>query len=201
MDDHFILEIDNFLPESLCKEIIKRYENEPDKKQSRIGVDPDNGGGILDLARRNSKEIDISVKPNWSDIDKIFYGYLKKAVDVYRKEIAKKLRLIGEDPDFCMDFILGNNVQDGGYTVQRVEKNSWFRWHHDQTYDNRILNVICYLNTLDESEGGRTEFIHGRKIIPKAGKILFFPSTWTNLHCGSWVKNYKYICVTSLFKK
>jgi hypothetical protein len=100
-----------------------------------------------------------------------------------------------------MQSLLGNNVQDCGYVVQRVEKDSWYRWHHDDTYNGRIINIIFYLNTLDESDGGRTEFINGRKISPKVGKVLMFPTTWTNIHCGSWVKNYKYMCTTSLFRK
>ncbi len=57
MDDHFILEIDNFIPESICNEIIKRFESDPNKEQSRIGVKADNSGGCMDLARRNSREI------------------------------------------------------------------------------------------------------------------------------------------------
>ena len=200
MDDHFILEIDDILPEHACNEIIKRFESEPNKKQSRIGVGADNNGGILDLSSRNSKEICISDDPKWMNITKILYEAIYKSMHTYGKEVAKKIQTIGENVDFQMQFLI-DNIKDSGLVIQRVEKDSWFRWHHDCTYNNRILNIIIYLNTLDEADGGRTEFIHGRKIFPKVGKILIFPTTWTNIHSGSWVKNkYKYICTTSFFK-
>jgi hypothetical protein len=201
MDEHFILEIDNFLPEHVCNEMVKRFESDPNKRVSKIGVASDDTGGFYDLSRRNSKEMIISNKPEWKDIDKIVNATISKAVRIYKQELAKKLELIGEDPNFQMIYLMGNSVEDTGYMLQRVEKNSWYRWHHDHTYDDRILNIIIYLNTLDESEGGRTEFIHGRKVFPKVGKLLIFPTTWTNVHCGSWVTNYKYICTTSLFRR
>ena len=200
MDDYFSLEIDNFIPEHRCNEIIKRFESEPNKEQGKVGSSPDDRYRFVDLSRRNSKEIRISGNPKWKDIDEIIHEYLGKGLWLYIKEVKKKIELLGEDAEFQIQYIIGNNVEDSGYVVQRVEKDSWVRWHHDDTYDGRILNVIFYLNTLDESDGGRTEFIHGRKTFPKVGKLLIFPTTWTNIHCGSWVKNYKYICTTSIFK-
>lgn len=201
MDEHFILEIENFLPESLCNEMIKRFENDPYKRQSKIGVGPDNSGGVIDLSRRNSKEIEVSGDPKWRDIDKILNEYVGKAVLLYSEEIKKRIKRVGEDPAFLLPYILGDKMEDNGYFLQRVEKDSWFRWHHDDTYDERIVNFIFYLNTIEEPDGGRTEFIHGRKITPKVGKLLIFPTTWTNIHSGSWTKKPKYMCVTSIFNR
>jgi hypothetical protein len=200
MDDHFILEIENNIPDDICKQIIERFENDPNKEQSKIGTTIDNEG-IIDLSRRNSKEICISPKQRWNDIDKILKDAIGEGLRLYRKEIEKKIQMVGEDPNFLMKYLM-QDVTDHGYVVQRVEKDSWFRWHHDSTYNDNMLTVIWYLNTVDISNGGRTEFISGRKVLPKVGKLLIFPSTWTNLHCGSWVRNqYKYICTTSIYVK
>tara|TARA_Y100000389_G_scaffold190731_1_gene215882 strand:- start:96 stop:701 length:606 start_codon:yes stop_codon:yes gene_type:complete len=201
MDDHFILEIDDFIPEHVCNEMIKRFESEPNKEQGKVGSSTDERHRFIDLSKRNSKEIRISANPKWIDIDEIIQQCVIKALRAYTKEIKRKIELIGEDAEFQMQSLVGNNLDDCGYVVQRVENDSWYRWHHDDTYNGRIINIIFYLNTLDESDGGRTEFINGRKISPKVGKVLIFPTTWTNIHCGSWVKKYKYMCTTSLFRK
>ena len=195
MDDHFILEIENNIPEDICKQIIRRFENDPVKTQGTIGCE-----GIIDLRRRNSKEICISSRREWNDIDKIFKDALDKGVQSYRKEFEKKIKMTGENPNYLLGDSLMGDLIDEGYAVQRVEKDSWFHWHHDSPYNNRILTAIWYLNTVDVSNGGRTEFISGRKVLPKVGKLLIFPSTWTNLHCGSWVRNqYKYICAANIY--
>jgi hypothetical protein len=199
MDDHFILEIENNISEDICKQIIRRFENDPFKEQSKIGTTID-GEGSIDLRRRNSKEICISPKKEWNDIDKILKDALGEGIKLYRKEIEKKIKVVGEDPHFLLGDCLMQGVSDHGYIVQRVEKDSWFRWHHDSSYNHQILTVIWYLNTMDISNGGRTEFISGRKVLPKVGKLLIFPSTWTNIHCGSLVRNqYKYICTTGIY--
>ena len=82
------------------------------------------------------------------------------------------------------------------------------RWMTNQCTDTpaddwqhaRLFTCIFYLNTMKEESGGRTEFLSGRKVLPKAGKLLIFPATWSNIHCGSWVKDeHKYICTIGVY--
>ena len=57
----------------------------------------------------------------------------------------------------------------------------------------RVLTYLFYLNDIDE--GGETEFFGGDiKIIPKAGKLIIFPASWTFPHCGKMpISSNKYI--------
>ena len=54
MDGNFIFEMENFIPNELCDDIIQRFENGPKKIQSTI---LDANKVVLDLERRNSVEL------------------------------------------------------------------------------------------------------------------------------------------------
>jgi hypothetical protein len=45
-------------------------------------------------------------------------------------------------------------------------------------------SVLLFLN--DDFEGGETEFLHqSRRIEPKRGRIIVFPTTYTHVHRGN----------------
>ena len=73
--------------------------------------------------------------------------------------------------------------------IQKTEKGQYFDWHFDHTDrgEHRRLAFILYLNTLDENDGGETEFMDGKIIRPEVSKLIIFPSTWTNYHRGCTV--------------
>ena len=61
-----------------------------------------------------------------------------------------------------------------------------------ETKKYRVITFLWYLN--DVVEGGETEFWAKYKVKPEAGKLLFFPSTWTYPHRGMMpISNDKYI--------
>lgn len=200
MDSNFILEIENSLSPEICKHIIERFEKDPNKVQSMVGVSDNPETSRMDLTLRNSKEVRISWSQEWNDIDIIISRSLKDAIKRYKDEIENFAGSIGEDRTWIScNLVCLNNLSDCGYVVQRVEKNTGYRWHHDFSFKNNILSCIWYLNDMDEEDGGVTEFINGRKIQPKAGKLLMFPATWTNIHRGNVIKEkHKYMCTTGL---
>jgi hypothetical protein len=199
MDDHLILEVENVLSTKLCEEIIDLFEKDPNKVQSVI-YNPINHSEIIDLKRRDSLELYLSNIDGWSHIDKKLSSYLTDCLSIYKNELCKKIEKVGEDPDFLGPIMLrGYNLQDNGYVINRINKNSEYRWHHDDFYNNKVLRCIWYLNDMCESDGGRTEFLNGRTIKPKAGKVVIFPTTWIHAHCGTKVlNNYKYIITTDI---
>ena len=199
MDDHLILEVENVLSTKLCEEIIDRFEKNPNKTQSVI-INHVNNSTIIDLKRRDSLELYFTTIDEWSDIDKKLRSSLTNCLCIYRNELRKKIEKVGEDPDFLGPMMLrGYILKDSGYVINRINKNSQYRWHHDDRYDNTILRCIWYLNDMSESDGGRTEFFNGRVIKPKAGKVVIFPTTWIHAHCGTKVlNNYKYIITTDI---
>jgi len=67
-------------------------------------------------------------------------------------------------------------------------KGGYHRFHSEHNYGDaslRTLTWTIYLNDIAEGEG-ETEFLeYGIKIRPKAGRICFFPCTWTHTHRGN----------------
>jgi hypothetical protein len=180
MDGNLIFEIEDVIPPELCNEIISKFEKCDYKK--------------------------VSKRKNWEDIDLKLREALNKGLNEYFDTLSHKIKSsINEDPSYLIPQIMCKGVQSASFAIQRVEKNSWFRWHHDaQLHDvskhARLFTCIFYLNTMKEESGGRTEFLSGRKVLPKAGKLLIFPATWSNIHCGSWVKDeHKYICTIGVY--
>lgn len=206
MDDHLILEIENVVPEDVCKEIIEKFENEPQKRQSGIvsGFDSMNGRRVLvDLDRRNGTELSESLckLKHWTDINNKLEEYFLAAYDKYCVEYLEICKKQHDEPQFMIKHLTQNKrIYHTDYYIQRVEPDTWFKWHHDSDYGSTILSCILYLDSRNLEDGGRTKFINGREILPKAGKMLLFPATWAHIHCGTIVKNKpKYIC-TSMIK-
>jgi hypothetical protein len=81
--------------------------------------------------------------------------------------------------------------------IQRTEIGQGYHvWHNDdgaRANNSRILAFVMYLN--DVEEGGETEFLYlSKRIKPKAGRLLLFPTGFTHTHRGNPpISNTKYI--------
>jgi hypothetical protein len=210
MDGNLIFEIEDVISSELCNEIIFRFEKCDYKQTSKINKD-EYGNGIVNLRDRNSLEIELDYldydkRKEWEDVDLKLKDALNKGLKEYFDTLSHKIKsTINEDPVYLITQILCRGITSDSFAIQRVEKNSWFRWHHDAQLNDatkhvRLFTCIFYLNTMKDTDSGRTEFLSGRKVLPKAGKLLIFPATWSNIHCGSWVKDeHKYICTTGVY--
>jgi hypothetical protein len=187
-DDPFILEIENHLDCTICDEIIEMFE-----KDARL--QPGITGGGLNKSIKNTTDLQISTLIEWKKYDDILFNNLNNGIQKY----GLKLNNL-----FFNNFLIFDNIKDKGYQIQKYNKKTGFyKWHHDSMNDNnfgqRLLTYIWYLN--DVNEGGETFFLNG-KIIPKKGKFLLFPATWTYLHKGNVpLSNDKYIITGWLYSK
>jgi len=193
----FIYEIENALPKEMCEEMIQRYKDDNNKTDSRLA------GGIIDKSIRSSKSLLITGDKKWKDMDDILFKKLNEGLKEYYNYLKKYTT--EKVTNSVVSFI-----RDEGYWIQEMKTGDFYDWHVDfdgdtQTniHGNRTITAIWYLNTLDEDQGGCTEFWGGKKVRPKQGTLLFFPSTWTYIHRGAPVKNsgVKYTCITWLNKK
>jgi hypothetical protein len=84
--------------------------------------------------------------------------------------------------------------------TQRIQKTNigggYHLWHCENSNkptNGRILAFTIYLN--DVEEGGETEFLYyPKRIKPKTGSVLIFPSGFTHTHRGNPpISNEKYI--------
>ena len=182
--------MENFISKELCEDIIQRFENDPKKVQSTI---TDTNKVVLDLERRNSFHLNVKVMNNSSHIEDIFNCKLKDAINIYKREFCNYFKRYNENPEFINKVIFSErdlNITD--VFIQRVTPKSHFRWHTDES-TNSCHTCIIYLNDIDIDDGGATEFACGRKVQPKAGKLLLFPGVWSNVHRGCFVHKHKYM--------
>jgi len=179
INDPFIFEMDNNLPDEFCDTTIYRFEKD---KRLHEGA---TGGGVQKSVKL-THDLFISNYRDWLDVDAILFKQLNIGLQKYLKILFNKF-------NYCW---FDSSIKDFGYQVQRYEKNvGFYKWHHDFRVNNssmyRVITFIWYLN--DVIEGGETFFLSG-KIIPKKGKLVLFPATWTYLHKGNMpISSDKYI--------
>jgi hypothetical protein len=197
MDDNFIYEIPNFVPDDVCDEMTKKFDMEPKKIPGFI-----NQGGkpILDLDLRNSFEIRTPNLENWRNDQMYLDDKLKKALTMYRTELYKLFEKHGENNAYLSQYVFNRPMYHRGFIIQRVEPNSRFRWHAD-IGPTQAATCMIYLNDIDPKYGGATEFICGRKVQPEKGKLLIFPATWSNVHRGFYVRVPKYFILSTVHFK
>jgi len=85
------------------------------------------------------------------------------------------------------------DLLDTGFQIQRTEVGKGYVWHDDSRLQGellRYLTFILYLNTVEE---GWTQFYNGNQVSPVAGRLVFFPATWTYVHQGYPPKQTKYL--------
>jgi hypothetical protein len=115
----------------------------------------------------------------------IFFDGLQKCFEQYISEYD-----ILKDIDVkCTTVKLQKSTPGSGYHV----------WHAEQgpgDSANRVLTYILYLNTLEDTAAGETEFLYQRiRIPPKENSLVIWPAAYTHAHRGNVVhgKDSKYI--------
>ena len=194
-DRDFIFEIPNALDKDFCKDIIEKFENDDRKYEGVIG------GGIVKRNVKSTYDLTLSDKDDYHKEDDVFFNSLKHGMLSYFDhcfEITEKV--------LDIRFMTSKyDIQDTGYQLQRYEPGEFYVWHHDymedQFYGSRQITYIWYLNTIKDGSG-YTEFACGKKVKPKAGKLVIFPSSWQYIHRGYPSKSKrKYICTGWVYSR
>lgn len=186
--------MEDFIPKELCDDIIERFENEPQKEQSTILET--NNRVVIDLERRNSVHIHMRNMKDCKHIENELDSKTEDAINVYKREFCNYFKKYNENPEYINQnsFKYRPIKRSSEFDVHRVNPKSHQRWHSDEGEDYAHTGII-YLNNLDIKDGGATEFASGKKVQPKAGKLLFFPGGWSNIHRGSFVHKRKYMII------
>ena len=186
----FIYVKDNSLLKSFCADVIKKFDNDPRQRDGIIGKDTNQR---VDKSIKDTKDIHISTTTGWEREDKIFFDSLKIGLDEYNKYLANL-------NDCCKSYPNPTfGTSDTGYIVQKYEPGGCYHWHQEwsmtsEPIASRIFTFMWYLNTIEEKDEGYTEFADGTRVQPVAGRLIFFPATWTFLHRGYPPKVKKYLC-------
>jgi Rps23 Pro-64 3,4-dihydroxylase Tpa1-like proline 4-hydroxylase len=188
----FIYECDDVLPVDFCNRVIDKFENSNLKFKGLTDDDVKN-----DI--KQSTDLRIYDEPEWVDEEKYFHDMIRKAMERYAIFLSK-MDVDDEVINDISELLLNCHIH--APQIQRTKPGGYYHWHHDQPIRPHceIFTYIIYLNDVEKDSGGTTEFSCGKTIQPKAGKIVFFPCTWTYFHRGKTLeKGVKYIATNGLF--
>jgi hypothetical protein len=178
----FVLEIPNNLSSDVCKELIKRFEADPEKYPGLVA------SGRAEPAIKRSVDLRITDKTRFKDLDEVLYERLKVGLVKYGEHISERLKHV-ENMNFLTRNILNDTI-DTGYQIQRIKKGDFYIWHSDYSPNSdRIIAFIWYLNTIEDGIGGTTDFYFDKSIKPEEGKLLMFPATWSYIHRGAKIES------------
>ena len=176
-----IYEFEDVLSSELCKEIIQKYELD-DRKC--VGVC---SGGEEKQKMKVSLDLCFNGLEEWSLITDIIFKTVENHIKTFAREVTINGALSEDDYFECL-----GPICTPWMNVQRTDKSGFFHWHLDYcSKEDRLIAFIFYLNTLDEEDGGETEFYNGNKIRPKEGKLIIFPTDIVHVHRGCMVKTDK----------
>ena len=187
----FIYECDDVFSVDFCNRVIDKFEKSPLKRTGTTGFATIN-------KKKKSTDIRIYGEPEWVEEEKYFHDMIRKAMKKYETFLLK-MDVDDQVKKSMSDILIESHVYPP--QIQRTEPNEYYHWHHDQSRNSnwKLFTYIIYLNDVEEDSGGTTEFSCGKNIQPKAGKIIFFPSTWTYFHRGKTLeKGIKYIATNGL---
>jgi predicted 2-oxoglutarate/Fe(II)-dependent dioxygenase YbiX len=194
----FIYERDDVLSSALCSLIIHKFENDDNKHVGYVENEK------IDETYKKTTDLKMNKYENWREIEITLRGLISNELHRYLEGI--NLLLGRNETNF--DRVLGATFIDpeiSALQIQRYKSGEYYNWHIDSCNHSgfcRVLGFILYLNTLGDEDGGETEFINGKKVKPEAGKLMIFPSTWTNIHRGNVIKNgTKYIITGFLYSR
>jgi Rps23 Pro-64 3,4-dihydroxylase Tpa1-like proline 4-hydroxylase len=186
----FIYECDDVFPLDFCNRIIDKFEKSDLKT---TGTTERKLNGI-----KKSTDLRIYDEPEWVEEEEYFHDMIRKAMKKYETFLLK-MNVDSEVKVELSRYLMNSYIHSP--QIQRTEPGQYYHWHEDQGYPPnwKMFTYIIYLNDVKEDSGGTTEFSCGKIIKPKAGKIVFFPATWTYFHRGKTLeKGIKYIATNSL---
>lgn len=186
--ERYIFEIDDALPRDFCEDVISRFECDERKKI---------GETLSEVNEKIKKSLDLPIvlfPEEWEDVIYKCGECVNSMIDKYKEYLTENAL----DRNASITKTI-NEVVIGPPQIQKTERGGFYTWHHD-SHLNRVFTYILYLNDVEEGIGGTTEFLCGKTIQPKAGKLVIFPATLTYIHRGTKLKEgTKYIMTNFIY--
>tara|TARA_R100001015_G_C4629774_1_gene190883 strand:- start:1948 stop:2541 length:594 start_codon:yes stop_codon:yes gene_type:complete len=172
--DNFIGVYDNYITEEECKKAIQLFEDQDkfNKTVNRIGFEK---ASILKKQDQQFFAAPFNIKVWWDELKSLIFNY-EMAFKHYAENIGAN-EAYGV-PFRLTDLKIQKTLPTEGYHVWHIE--------HGAGYNNepRAFVFSVYLN--DVEDGGETEFLHfSKRVKPKTGRIVIWPSGFPYLHRGN----------------
>jgi hypothetical protein len=185
--DNFIGVYDNYISDEECDKAIKLYESE-NKFNNTINRISSENESILRKQDKQYFANGNNINVWWEELKTMIFNY-DLAWNNYLK-ITGAGESYGIDKFFYTSLKIQKTLPTEGYHVWHIE--------HGQGYENepRAFVFSIYLN--DVKDGGETEFLHfSKRIKPKKGRIVIWPSAFPYVHRGNPPLNGKKYILTS----
>jgi hypothetical protein len=177
----YISENSDVIPNTVCQQLIEKFEND-----FIVPTNDDNTSGMnISLDESNGWDVECT------------YLHEVLMIRLYEYIEMLKLNVFEDKKNILYALLTGPKIVRTTFKMKKIGVKDSCDWHTDYSHDmDRILSFVIYLN---ENESC-TEFLNGRKIKPRVGKIAFFPSTWTYTHrCQPIEKGVKYVISGFIF--
>ena len=195
----FIYECEDVFPVSFCNRVIEKFEKNDLKF---MGITGSAKNSYSKHSKKQSTDLRIYDEPEWVEEENYFHVMIRKAMKNY-KTFLLKMDVDDEVKEQMSQALKNSHIHPP--QIQRTEPGQYYHWHQDQDVlppNWQLFTYLIYLNDVEKDSGGTTEFSCGKTIQPKAGKIVFFPCTWTYFHRGKTLeKGIKYIATAGLKSK
>jgi len=181
---NFVGMIDDFISPEWCDKVIEYFEQ------------MDEAGFTTDRQKWQQT-------PAFQKKDDSLCGFEEELPFIHTKELHKefidRFWEVGYRA-YCDQFDILNTMATHTIQAQKIQRTfvggGYHVWHCEQgdaASSRRLLAYILYLN--DVEEGGETEFLYfPKRVKPKKGTLLIFPSGLTHTHRGNPpMSNTKYI--------
>jgi hypothetical protein len=175
--ENFVGVFDNIVSPEYCAQAIEHYERMAAMNKTRNRQE-------LEGVNKTLKDTHTYFLLDDTDSE-VIHTNGKMAVDF--AQAVLKANEVYSDTYGIVNAIANYKVSE---TVKMQKTNpgeGYHMWHCEHcsiAYGRRVMQAILYLNDVDA--GGETEFLYlGRRIQPKAGTLILFPSSFTHAHRGN----------------
>lgn len=177
-NENFLRVYEETLPLDICDQMIDMFQKDDRKYPGEVYPD----GVSKEI--KDSTDLYISDLPEWKIMNDILFNSTKNLIQQYYDQF---------------DGLPPEGLFDTGYQIQESKVGQHFTWHNDGISGGanfRQFVLLWYLN--DDFEGGETDFLYqNKRVRPKKGSCLIFPTCWTHVHRGVEVtKGTKYVATT-----
>ena len=163
----FIQTYDNAIPDSLCDDLIQKFESNKDQWENRSKLSSERSLSFNEIHL-------FKYTDTWKDESKVLQEIFTKYIDDYKKLYSEYCfpNEYGLEP-FKMKKYDSNGVDEFGWLVDVNSKSNMHRW----------LGFFLYLS---DNEEGKTEFPYQNTITDcKKGSMVVFPPMWPWFHRGT----------------
>lgn len=189
MSENFIGVYENVVSKEYCEAVIAHYDRMDALNRTYTRQQTEN----VPSAMKDTKTYFLFNEPDTEVIyaDGRLASGFASAIWAADAEYKKKYGIL--------DAIARYNISET-IKVQKTNPGEGYHlWHCEHCaipYGRRVAQAILYLNDIEE--GGETEFLYYHKrVTPKAGTLIYFPSSFTHTHRGNPpLKGSKYIMNT-----